>query len=228
MLTDDQVRVACASILFKGLDAEAVRSLPDCLGARVRRVAKGDALLRAGEAVHEAGVVLDGALSLVKDDFWGNRSLVAKIGPAGVFAEAMACLPAARSEVTAIADSDAEVLFVDARRIMDPCAQTCVLHGVLLRNLLEALAFRAGALVTKLGHVSKRTTREKLLSYFSEQALKAGCASFDLALTRQELANYLFVERSAMSAELGRMARDGLVEVSGRRVTLKGDIPLRR
>lgn len=222
-LSENQMRAARASVLFSGLDAGEVRLLPACLHARVRRVAKGEALMRAGDSVHEAGVVLSGSFSLVKEDFWGNRALLARVGESGVFAEAVASIPDARSEVSVVADVDSEALLIDVRRIVEPCSSACPLHMTLMKNLLRAVAVRAVGLVAKMDHVSKRTTREKLLSYFSEQALHAGSSTFELAFTRQELANYLFVERSAMSAELGRMAKDGLVAVEGRRITLLGN-----
>ncbi len=223
LLDGQQIAALCESRLFEGISEHEAIALLHCLRAHVRHVRKGSSALRQGDTVREVGLVLSGSFLLVKEDFWGNRSLVSRIGRSDVFAEAVACLPDTPSEVTVEAASDAEVLFMDMGHIMSPCSSNCPFHVRLMQNLLAVVSRRATSLVEKIGHVSKRSTREKLLSYFSAQALRAGSADFELALSRQQLADYLFVDRSAMSRELSAMARDGLIEISGKRVHLLRD-----
>lgn len=225
ILDAQQLSAVCESRLFEGISTNEASAMLRCLHAHVCHAQKGSAVLRQGETVREVGLLLSGDLLLVKEDFWGARSLVSRIGRSGVFAEAVACLPDATSEVTVEAASDAEILFMDMGHIMSPCSANCPFHVRLMQNLLAVVSRRAMLLVEKIGHVAKRTTREKLLSYFSSQALSAHDAEFSLAFSRQQLADYLFVDRSAMSRELSAMVRDGLIEISGKRVRLLKEAP---
>lgn len=186
--------------LFQGIpDLEAML---ERTGARVRRYEKGAFLLRRGETAEQMGVVLSGGVHIVREDFWGNRSIVGLAGPGDVFAESYH-LSGGVLEVSALAAAETEALLLDARRAGEPA---------LLENLLSLLAEKNRMLTEKIRHMSRRTTREKLLSYLSVQALRAGGPEFDIPLDRQQLADYLAVDRSALSAELGKLRREGLLE----------------
>lgn len=186
--------------LFQGIpDLEAML---ERTGARVRSYEKGAFLLRRGETAEQMGVVLSGGVHIVREDFWGNRSIVGLAGPGDVFAESYH-LSGGVLEVSALAAAETEALLLDARRAGEPA---------LLENLLSLLAEKNRMLTEKIRHMSRRTTREKLLSYLSVQALRAGGPEFDIPLDRQQLADYLAVDRSALSAELGKLRREGLLE----------------
>lgn len=186
--------------LFRGIpDLEAML---ERTGARVRSYEKGAFLLRRGETAEQMGVVLSGGVHIVREDFWGNRSIVGLAGPGDVFAESYH-LSGGVLEVSALAAAETEAVLLDARRAGEPA---------LLENLLSLLAEKNRMLTEKIRHMSRRTTREKLLSYLSVQALRAGGPEFDIPLDRQQLADYLAVDRSALSAELGKLRREGLLE----------------
>ena len=184
--------------LFRGIpDLEAVL---ERTGARVRTYEKGAYLLRRGETAERMGVVLSGGVHIVREDFWGNRSIVGLAGPGDVFAESYH-LGGGVLEVSALAAAETEALALDARG-----------EPALLGNLLALLAEKNRMLTEKIRHLSRRTTREKILSYLSAQALRAGGPEFDIPLDRQQLADYLAADRSALSAELGKLRREGLLE----------------
>ena len=213
-----------ASPLFAGLTAaEAAAALP-CLGARRVRFARGEYLLRAGGRTAELGLVLSGALLVIQEDFWGGRNILAKLGPGQLFAESFACAPDRPLNVSVTAETPGEALFLDAGHILRPCARQCPFHALLIRNLAGVLAEKNLRLNEKLTHTGRRTTRAKLLSYLSAEAEKRGRADFEIPFSRQELADYLAVDRSAMSAELSRLRDEGVLRFDRSRFELLREV----
>jgi CRP-like cAMP-binding protein len=183
----------------------------DCLGAQQRSFAKGAFIYRMGESITYVGIVLNGSVHVLQEDYWGNRTIVAHIEPGGVFGEALACAQIAKLPVSVMAPCDAVTLQIDYRRIITTCSSACSFHARLVRNMIGILAHNNVRLTQKMGHITQRTTREKLLSYLSAQAQQAQRSIFDIPFNRQELAEYLSVDRSALSNELSKMQRDHLL-----------------
>ncbi len=200
------------SPLFRGIESHEVQDMLTCLDARQRYVPKSDALLRVGDVTTCMGLVLEGAVRLEKEDYWGNRTILASFGPGQSFAEVYACEPGLPLDLNVVAAEDALVLLMDVRRVTSLCPASCAFHARLVRNLLGIVARRAHALTRKIEHTSQRTTRAKLLSYLSDQARAAGTSRFTVPFDRQELADYLSVDRSAMCAELSRMRKEGIID----------------
>jgi CRP-like cAMP-binding protein len=197
--------------LFAGIAPEQLPALLGCLGTRRRSYRKGEFILRVGGRSDSVGILTCGGADVIREDFWGNRSIIARLGPADLFAEAFVCAGTASLPVSVVSLGDATVLFLDFSRIIGICSNACAFHGTLVKNMLRVLAAKNVALTRKLEDMAQRTTRDKLLSYLSRQALQAGSASFTIPFNRQELADYLSVERSALSAELSRMRTAGLI-----------------
>lgn len=200
------------SPLFQGIPSEELNALLDCMGAARRRYRRGELILRRGDLAQRLGLVLSGAVHIVREDFWGNRTIVGLAESGEVFAESYACLGSEPLEVSALAAVETEVLFLDAGRAVAGCGRGCAAHAQLSRNLLALLAGRNLALTRKMGHMARRTTRDKVLSFLSAQALRAGGPAFDIPLDRQQLADYLAVDRSALSAVLSRLRDEGVLE----------------
>lgn len=197
--------------LFRGILPEDLSSMLRCLNARTAAYQKQDIVLLEGQPVPSVGVVLSGKVQIVKEDFAGNRNIMAEIGPGNLFAESYSCIQADSLPVTVVSVTESEVLWVDYRRIVTTCPSACRFHTRLIENMLTILASKNILLSRKIEHISKRTTREKLLSYLSDQSARSGAREFDIPFSRQELADYLCVDRSAMSGELSRMQRDGIL-----------------
>ena len=193
-----------SSPLFRDIAPADLASLLDCLDARERAYEKGAWLLRRGERTDRLGLVLSGTVHILREDFWGSRSIVGLAGPGEIFAESYA-LAGEPLEVSVLAASDARVLFLRVETALTDCGQ-------LTRNLTALLAEKNLTLTRKMRHMARRTTREKLLSYLSAQALRSGGAEFDIPMDRQQLADYLAVDRSAMSAALGKLRDEGVLE----------------
>lgn len=200
------------SPLFRGIPSEELNALLDCMGAARCRYRRGELILRRGDLAQRLGLVLSGAVHIVREDFWGNRTIVGLAESGEVFAESYACLGSEPLEVSALAAVETEVLFLDAGRAVAGCGRGCAAHAQLSRNLLALLAGRNLALTRKMGHMARRTTRDKVLSFLSAQALRAGGPAFDIPLDRQQLADYLAVDRSALSAVLSRLRDEGVLE----------------
>jgi CRP-like cAMP-binding protein len=207
--------------LFRGIAPDNLESMLSCLNARLAVFGKGETVIREGTSVKAPGILLSGSVHATQTDFWGNTSIMAEITPPNLFGETYACLSDIPSEVTVTAaENETAVLFVDMARMRSPCESACGFHKRLLANLLVILSGKNLYLTGKLTHVTQRTTRAKLLSYFSDEAAKAGNAAFTIPFNRQELADYLAVERTALSAELGRMRDDGLITFDKNEFTL--------
>lgn len=197
--------------LFAGIPETELRELLCCVGAALRRYQKGELLLRRGDRAERMGLVLSGRVHILQEDFWGRRTLVGYAQSGDVFAEAYACLGTEALEVSVEAGTETEVLYLDAALAAGGCARACGAHARLRQNLLALLAEKNLMLTRKMGHMARRTTREKLLSFLSAQALRAGGPVFDIPLDRQGLADYLAVDRSAMSAALGKLRAEGVL-----------------
>jgi CRP-like cAMP-binding protein len=157
------------------------------------------------------GVVLRGDVHIMQEDYWGNRTILARVDPGGLFAEAFSCSQTDELPVSVIAVEKSDVLLVDYKRIITTCSSGCAFHSKLIRNMMQILARNNILLTQKMEHITQRTTREKLFSYLSAQAKRAGSPRFVIPFDRQELADYLSVDRSALSSELGKMRAAGIL-----------------
>lgn len=171
-------------------------------------------ILSAGERTRVMGLVLEGTVMVIQEDFWGNRSLIARLSAGELFAESFACCPETPLNVSVTAETDCRILWLDAAAML--CG-----GGVLVQKLVSEISFKNLMLSEKLTHLGKRTTRTKLLSYLSAAAQRKNSREFEIPFTRQQLADYLLVERSAMSAELGRLKKDGVIDYERNRFILK-------
>lgn len=198
--------------LFAGIKPEELSAMLGCLKAKKSGYRRQDVILLEGQPVPAVGIVLSGTVQIVKEDYMGNRNILTELAPGNLFAESYACVQAKKLPVTVLSVTDSEVLWIDYGRIVSTCSSACRFHNRLIENMLKIIAAKNIALSRKIEHVSKRTTREKILAYLSDEAAKAGKNEFDVPFSRQEMADYLCVDRSAMSGELGKLHGDGVLE----------------
>ena len=192
-----------------------------CLGARTEAFPKEAFLLRIGDTAESIGVVLSGSVLIMQEDLWGNRNILSQVGPGQVYAAAFACAPGAVLNVSVMTETPATVMLLNVRRILTVCSSACEHHHRIIRNLLAELAEKNLLQNEKLTHMGQRTTRNKLMSYLSAEAQRLGRYEFDIPFSRQQLADYLAVERSGLSLELGKMQRDGLLTFRKNHFVLK-------
>ena len=197
--------------LFRGIEEEDISSLLSCLSTVERSYEKGEVILREGDVTECLGVVLSGMVIISCSDVWGNHSILGSAAPGMVFAEVYACIPGEPLRITVTAAEDCRVLFMNVARVLSTCTNACVFHARLVRNLLTVCAHKSLELSQRILHTSSKSIRGRLMSYFSQCAKGAGSYSFRIPYTRQQLADYLSVDRSAMCSELSKMQRDGLI-----------------
>ena len=208
----DYLSVIRSSQLFSGVSEEEVIAMLSCLKAERKDFPKDAFLLRAGDTAESIGLVLSGSVLVIQEDIWGNRNILSKTGPGQTFADVFACAPGAVLNVSVEAESTMTVMFLHIRRVLSVCPSACSYHSRFIRNLLGELAEKNLRLNEKLTHMGQRTTRAKLMSYFSAEAQRRGVYEFDIPFSRQQLADYLGVERSGLSVELGKMRDEGLLD----------------
>lgn len=197
--------------MFSGVADDEIFAMLSCLNARVFNYKKGEYVLRQGEHLNDIIVLVEGGLHIQKDDYWGNRSILGHISTGEVFGEAYIAPESCALLNDVVAIENSTVIFFDVKRIITTCSSACRFHSMVVQNVFFAISEKNRKLVQKIGHMSKRSTREKLISYLSEEAKKQNSASFLIPFNRQQLADFLSVDRSAMSNELGKMRNEGLL-----------------
>ena len=208
--------------LFRGADEAGIEAMLTCLDAATKTFQKGEIIFHAGDTVVSVGMVLNGGVNIENDDLWGNRSILGHVGPGAVFGETYACIPGEPLMVNAVASEKTSVLFLDMARVMQTCPTACSQHSKLVANLLRISAQKNLSLSRRILHTSSKSIRGRLLSYFTEQVRQNGSYRFTIPFNRQQLADYLSVDRSAMSNELSKMRNDGLLDYEKNTFTLKG------
>ena len=198
--------------LFSGVSDTEISAMLNCLQAKLLTFQKGDYVFREGERIDNITVLVKGKLLVQHDDFWGNRNIVNVIRVGEMFGEAYVAPESGSLLNDVIAEEDSAVIFFDVRRILTVCSTACRFHSMVIQNLFFAISEKNRKLVQKIGHMSKRSTRAKLLSYLSEEAKRQNSSHFTIPFTRQQLADFLCVDRSAMSNELCKMRDEVLLQ----------------
>ena len=206
--------------LFSGVGEEDISSLLSCLGARKKEYKKGEYILREGGHLSDIFILVEGKIHIQKDDYWGNRSILSVISVGEMFGEGYAAPESGALLNDVVAVEDSSVIFFDVKRILTTCSSACRFHNMIVQNMFFAISDKNRRLVQKLGHMSGRTTRAKLISYLSEEAKRQGSSAFTVPFNRQQLADYLCVDRSAMSNELCKMRDEGMIKFEKSRFEL--------
>lgn len=207
--------------LFSQISRDEMSSMLSCLGAKAAEFAKGDPIFLEGEPAQFVGVVLSGAVQIVRDDYYGNRSVITVAHPGELFAEVFSCAGVEAFPVSAIAQIRSKVMLLDCKHMLTVCSNACGFHARLVQNLLQAVSQKSLALSRKISFMSQKTTRQKLMAYLLDQAKTHGSPEFTIPYDRQSLADFLGVERSAMSAEISKLRKDGILDCKGSHFYLK-------
>lgn len=206
--------------LFEGIDPVDIPGMLDCLGAVIRKAGRNSQIMEEGSSADYVGILLSGSAQIEKQDYYGNRSIVNKIVPGELFAESFACAGVKKLPVQVVAGETCEYMLIHCQRITVGCSNACCFHSRLIYNLLGIVARRNLAFHQKQEITSHRTTREKLMAYLLMQAKAEGSREFTIPFDRQGLADYLSVERSAMSTELGKLKKDGVIDFNRSHFTI--------
>ena len=206
--------------LFAGAGEDEIAAMLDCMQAKLCTYKKGGYVVRQGERLDHITVVVEGSLHIQNNDYWGNHSIINTVGVGEVFGEAYIAPGSGAILNDVVAVEDSAVIFFDVRKMLTVCSSGCKFHTLVIQNMFFTISEKNRKLVQKLGHMSKRSTKEKLISFLSEEAKRQNSRSFAIPFNRQQLADFLSVDRSAMSNELCKMRDEGLLTFEKNRFTL--------
>lgn len=206
--------------LFHGIREDEIRHMISCLSAREKTYKKNEIIFRAGDTVYEIGLVESGSVNIIVNFYWGSSSIFGHIGRGEIFAENYAAISGKELICDVVAAEDSEILFLNIDKLLTTCQSGCRFHHRLIHNLLRISALKSLSLSSRMMHTAPKSMRDRLLSYLSEQATVNGSTHFTIPFNRQQLADYLGVDRSAMSNELSKMQKDGLISFKKNEFTL--------
>lgn len=198
--------------LFDDIEQDDLLKVLNCLNAKIEFFDKQYTIFAEGTKIKHIGIVLSGSVQIIQVDYYGNRSILSNVGAGEIFAEAFSCMQIESIPVSIIANEPSEIMFINCRHILNTCKNSCDFHHKLIFNLMKDLAAKTITFQQKIEVTSKRSTREKLLTYLSIMSKKAGNTLFSIPFDRQELADYLGVERTGLSSEIGKLKKEGILE----------------
>lgn len=209
------------SKIFQNISEQEIEHIFKCLQIKQKKYKKQDMILQSGNPIDSIGFILSGSVIIEQTDIWGNQIIFDHISSGQIFAETYACVPNELLMVNVIAAEETEIIFLKTERILKTCSSSCEFHNRFIYNLLSVMASKNLILTRKISHITSKTIRGRLLSYLSFQALKQGTYTFEIPFNRQQLADYLCVDRSAMSHELSKMQKEGLLSFDRNKFHLK-------
>lgn len=198
--------------LFEGIKTENLDTMLTCLGSYTRNYQKGEFVFLSGEIIQSIGIILQGTIHMIKEDIWGNKTILAFINQGELFGETFACANQLNSSVTFYASTNCKILHIPFHKIIHICNTSCSFHHRLIENMVSLIAIKNIQLMEKIEIISKRTIRDKIITYMSLQAKLRKSSYFEIPLGRIELADYLCVDRSALTRELNNMKSDGIID----------------
>ena len=207
--------------VFQGLTEQELQQLEQIGAIRRQNFNKHVTVFHVGDLVHEIGIVSEGSVLIENNDLWGNKSILSRVEKGQVFAESYA-FHEVPLMVDAIADEDSLILFLDVQRLMEEQNAQATWYCKMLKNLLLISTKKNRNLSNRIFCTTAKTVRGRLAAFFSEQATKAGSNTFDIPFNRQQLADYLNLDRSALSKELGKMREEGLLTFHKNHFSIKG------
>ncbi len=200
------------SPVFYGMNDEELKGLLECFHARIRKYEKEEIIIRQGDMISNIYLILDGAVNIEKDSYWGRRIIISRLEKNDNLALSFVGSKDVESSVDAITVEDTLVLILSYEKCTSMCQNACTRHKVLINNLFQILSKENIELIQKIENVSQKTIRDKLMTYLSNEAQKNHTNKFSINFNRQDLADYLNVDRSAMSFELSKLQKEGIIK----------------
>lgn len=200
------------SSLFKNISHDDAQKLLSCLMPRTAFYDEGNIIFAQGDIISEIGFIFEGSVQIVNEDYWGERTIISHLKQGDFFGEVYAAFGKRAMDNTVYAAEKCKIVFIPIDKIMSPCSVTCIAHGSLIANLVKELAQKNLMLMQKISFLSKRSTRDKVLAFLSKQAEKSSSGYFTIPFSRQEMADFLCVDRSALSKELGKMKKEKILD----------------
>lgn len=211
---DNYINILTKLPLFNGISKDNIPILLKRLETYIKSYKKDEYIKLSGDPANFIGIVLSGNIQILTDDFYGKRSITSSLNKGALFAEAFACAGLTTLPVDILSCDDTDIMFINSDKLFSSCRNGCEFHHTIIENLLNIVAKKNLMLNQKLQYISHKTTREKIMAYLNDQAKKQRSNEFTIPFDRQSLADYLGVERSAMSAEISKLVKQGIIETN--------------
>ncbi len=209
--------------LFDGIAEGDFSAMLACLGAFEKTFGKNEFIIHEGDHIPWIGIVVDGGIRIHKTDYQGNEVIIAEVFGGDIFAEVFSCAEVFRSPVSIVASTESRILFFDYQKIISPCCTSCQFHQRLITNMLTIVARKTLYLTRRIDVISKKSLRDKILTYLGYES--GGRSQFTISMNREELANFLCADRSALSSELSKLKKEGLIDCYKHQFTLYAQRP---
>ena len=206
--------------LFTGLKDYEQYSIFHCFNISEKSFKKGNYIINYGDEIKHILIIKEGSVCVVEDDYWGNRSIISYLEKNNLFVIAYAYSNHQTYPISLIAMSDCKILFIDIKKIFNPCSKNCHYHTQLMKNAVMVLSNKNISLINKIEHMSKRTIQDKVLSYLSNCSKTYKSNTFNIPFNRQELADYLAVDRSALCATLSKLKKAKIIDYNKNNFTI--------
>lgn len=207
--------------LFKGMEIDETTRLLSELDSEVKSFNKGETILETGEINRKIALIIDGIIHITKLDYYGNLNIIAVVKPGELFGESYALSDNEKLGVSAVSETESRILFIDVEKFNDERITELSYFKIFYMNLMHILANKNIQMSKKLDHLTKRSIREKIISYLSQVSIEKGSSNFEIPLNRQQMADYLCIDRSALSRELMSLKSDNYIDYHKNTFTLK-------
>ncbi len=208
----NEINALASASLFQGINSDEISSLLSCLEATIKTFVKGSFIQRAGDEISQIGIVVNGSAEVMQEDALGRKTILTTIGRSGIFGEAIVTAHLEKSPVSVIATQETAICFLNYQSIVTTCGSACLFHNRLIQNMLEIMAKKTLLLSKKLNYALMKSIRDKITAYLLDEYDRKGKTTITILYNREELADYLSIDRSALSRELSKMREEGLIE----------------
>ena len=198
--------------LFENISDENLMTMLNCLGAKLEFFEKKHTVFAEGMPAKHMGILLSGSAQMIEMDYYGNRSILSVVKPSEVVLEAFACAEMNQLPVAVVANEPSDIMLIESSHMLHTCSNNCQFHQQLIFNLMKLIANKAVVFHEKIEIISKRSTKDKLMAYLAAEAKKSGSKSFDIPFDRQELADFLEVDRSGLSSEISKLKKEKIIK----------------
>lgn len=209
-MNTEYIEILKKSYLFSNMVEDEIKNMLPCLSVSLKDYKKGETVLSIGQKIEEIGIVVNGSAHIVQEDYWGRKIIISELRNSDVFGEVFATL-GKKSEVNILTTKDSTIMFLNISKMITICSHTCNYHNKLVQNLLISIAEKNLKITQKITCMGKKSIREKLLTYLSSMSIKTGKNKFKIPFNRQDLADYLSVDRSALSNEISKLKKEGII-----------------
>lgn len=212
------------SPIFFGMTDNELDRMLECFKGYIKNYEEGDMIIRQGDIITKIYLILEGKVNIEKDTYWGRRMIIQQLSANNNIGLALVASKNVESNINAICATDTTILILNYEKCSTMCQNACCHHSALIRNLFKILSKENIELIEKIENISQKTIRDKLLTYLSNESLKNKSSSFEIQFNRQELADYLNIDRSAMSFEMSKLKQEGFIDYNKNKFILHIDV----